>query len=213
MKELFDFKLLSLNVRGVRAATKRKALFTWLNERRYDIIFLQETYSTVDVEDIWRTQWRGKLFFAHGSNHSCGVMILVRSDLDFNPRTISCDDEGRSIIIEAEVQGSPFLFVNIYAPNKVQDQCRFFDKLNKNIEDRVVNEELRIILGGDFNVTLTLILTVPVVDLLEKIVQNICKTYAWILIWSTFGAYEIRTLNALRGVKEILSFKEDLIIG
>ena len=98
MKELFDFKLLSLNVRGVRAATKRKVLFTWLNERRYDIIFLQETYSTVDVEDIciWRTPWRGKLFFAHGSNHSCGVMILVRSDLDFNPRTISCDDEGRS---------------------------------------------------------------------------------------------------------------------
>ena len=135
MKELFDFKLLSLNVRGIRSATKRKALFTWLNERRYDIIFLQETYSTVDVEDIWRTQWRGKLFFAHGSNHSCGVMILVRSDLDFNPRTISCDDEGRSIIIEAEVQGSPFLFVNIYAANKVQDQCRFFDKLNKNIED------------------------------------------------------------------------------
>ena len=88
MKELFDFKLLSLNVRGVRAATKRKALFTWLSERRYDIIFLQETYSTVDVEDIWRTQWRGKLFFAHGSNHSCGVMILVKSDLDFNPRTI-----------------------------------------------------------------------------------------------------------------------------
>ena len=132
----FDFKLLLLNVRGIRSATKRKALFTWLNERRYDIIFLQETYSTVDVEDIWRTQWRGKLFFAHGSNHSCGVMILVRSDLDFNPRTISCDDEGRSIIIEAEVQGSPFLFVNIDAPNKVQDQCRFFDKLNKNIEDR-----------------------------------------------------------------------------
>ena len=60
MKELFDFKLLSLNVRGVRAATKRKALFTWLNERRYDIIFLQETYSTVDVEDSWRTPWRGK---------------------------------------------------------------------------------------------------------------------------------------------------------
>ena len=24
-------------------------------------------------------QWQGKLYFAHGSNHSCGVMILVRS--------------------------------------------------------------------------------------------------------------------------------------
>ena len=30
------------------------------------------------------------------------MIILVRSDLDFNPSTISCDDEGRSIIIEAE---------------------------------------------------------------------------------------------------------------
>ena len=39
----------------------------------------------IDVEDIWKTQWRGKLFFAHGSNHSCRVMIPVtRSDLDFN---------------------------------------------------------------------------------------------------------------------------------
>ena len=40
----------------------------------------------------------------------CGTITepglpVVRSDLDFNPRTISCDDEGRSIIIEAEVQG------------------------------------------------------------------------------------------------------------
>ena len=84
-----DFKLLSLNARGIRSATKWKAIFTWLNKRRYDIIFLQETYSTVDVEYIWRTQWRGKLFFAHDSIHSCGVMILVRSDLDFNPRTIT----------------------------------------------------------------------------------------------------------------------------
>ena len=169
MKEFWDFKLLSLNVRGIRSTTKRKALFTWLNERRYDIIFLQETYSTVDVEDIWRTQWRGKLFFAHGSNHSCGVMILVRSDLDFNPRTISCDDEGRSIIIEAEVQGSPFLFVNIYAPNKVQDQCRFFDKLRKILKTASLMKSLELFSGETLIYHSTLILTVLVVHPLEKI--------------------------------------------
>ena len=134
-----------------------------------------------------RTQWRGKLFFAHGSNHSCGVMILVRSDLDFNPRSISCDDEGRSIIIEAEVQGSPFLFVNIYAPNKVQDQCRFFDKLNKNIEDRVVNEELRIIIGGDFNVTLDSDLDCsggrPFRKDSVKHIQDLCLDFDLVDIW------------------------------
>ena len=54
-------------------------------------------------------------------------MILVRSDLDFSLKTINLDSEGRSVVMEAEVQGSLFLFVNIYAPNKVQDQCHFFE--------------------------------------------------------------------------------------
>ena len=97
-----------------------------LNERKYDIVFLQETYCTADVctadvEDIWKTQWQGKLFFSHGTNHSCGVMVLVRSDLDFKLKSIEVDNEGRYVIIEADVQSLNFLYVNIYAPNKVQE--------------------------------------------------------------------------------------------
>ena len=153
-KEFTDFKLISLNVRGMRSPKKRKALLMWLKERKYDIIFLQETYSTDEVEDIWRTQWQGELFFSHGTNHSCGVMILVRNDLEFNLKTIQVDNEGRYITMEAEVQSSNFLFVNIYAPNKVQEQCQFFDKLDKTIEDLVVNDEHKIVIGGDFNVAL-----------------------------------------------------------
>ena len=52
------------------------------------------------------------------------------------------------------VQGSNFLFVNIYAPNKVQEQCHFFDNLNKTIENFVVGKEQKIVIGGDFNVAL-----------------------------------------------------------
>ena len=40
MKEFLDFKLLSLNVGGIRSATKREALFTWLNERSMIFIYL-----------------------------------------------------------------------------------------------------------------------------------------------------------------------------
>ena len=125
----------------------------WLNEQKHDNIFLQETYSTQEVEDIWRTQWQGKLFYSHGSNQSCGVIILVRSDLEFNLTSMKADDNGRYIIIEGEVQSSKFLFVNIYAPNKIQEQCRFFDNLNKTLDDFVKEKEVRIVVGGDFNVT------------------------------------------------------------
>ena len=80
-KQNVDFKLLSLNVRGIRSPSKRKAIFLWLEKQKQDIIFLQETYSTPEVESTWKTQWKGKKFFAHCTNHSCGVMILVREDL------------------------------------------------------------------------------------------------------------------------------------
>ena len=126
----------------------------WLNERKYDIIFLQETYCTVEVEDIWRTQWQGKLFSSHGTNHNCGVMVLVRSDLDFNLKSVEVDTQGRYVLMEAVVQGSNFLLVNIYAPNKVQEQCLFLDNLNNIIENFVVDNEQKIVIGGDFNFAL-----------------------------------------------------------
>ena len=61
--ENVEFKLLSLNVQEIRSPSKRKAFFILLNKLNYDIIFPQETYSTIEVEKISRTQWKGKLFF------------------------------------------------------------------------------------------------------------------------------------------------------
>ena len=88
--------MLSLNVRGIRSPTKSKALMMWLDKQKHDIIFLQETYITPEVEAFWKTQWKGKAFFAHGTNHSCGVMILIREDLEFELKSVNQDHEGRS---------------------------------------------------------------------------------------------------------------------
>ena len=49
-----------------------------------DIVFLQETYSTEEVEAIWKTQYKGKMFFYHGTNPSCVVLVLVKDDLELN---------------------------------------------------------------------------------------------------------------------------------
>ena len=79
--------------------------------------------------------------------------IVVRSDLDFKLKSVEADNDRRYIIMAADVLSSYFLFVNIYAPNKVQE-CRFLDNLNKAIGNFVVNKENKIIIGGDFTVTL-----------------------------------------------------------
>ena len=49
MKRNLNFKMLSLNVRGIRSFDKRKAIFQWLVNEKSDIIVLQETYSTLGV--------------------------------------------------------------------------------------------------------------------------------------------------------------------
>jgi len=74
MEASVNFKMLSLNVRGIRSLEKRKAVLIWLNKQNADIIYLQETYSTKEIENIWRCQWKGPIFFAHGTNRSCGVL-------------------------------------------------------------------------------------------------------------------------------------------
>ena len=73
-----------------------------------DIFFLQETYSTRDIENIWRKQWKGKMFFSHGSNHSGGVLVLVKDNLDFKIHSTKEDSQGRYIFLEAYIQDLPY---------------------------------------------------------------------------------------------------------
>ena len=49
-----NFQILSLpvNARGIHSFEKRKAVLKWLYKSHADICFLQETYSTTEVENI-----------------------------------------------------------------------------------------------------------------------------------------------------------------
>ena len=58
-----DFKLISLNVRGIRDLSKRKAIFSWIRKQKADITFLQETYSILIIGNF---NIKGKCFFRTG---------------------------------------------------------------------------------------------------------------------------------------------------
>ena len=44
------FKSISLNAQGIRSFEKRKVVFGWLLKQKVDLCFLQETYSTKELE-------------------------------------------------------------------------------------------------------------------------------------------------------------------
>ena len=138
-----DFKLVSLNVPGLRSIDKRKALFMWLTKQKADIVFLQETYSSIEDENFWNTQWKGKMLFSHGSHHSKGTLVLIKQGLDFEQKSVLCDPNGRFIILKA---------VNIYAPNKIHEQEAFFKKIESQLDRFDFDPKCKTIIGGDFNI-------------------------------------------------------------
>ena len=73
MSKNINFKLVSLNIRGIHSFEKRKAVFNWLYKSWDDIRFLQETYSTPEVVNIWKKQWKGKTF-----SHMAVVTVKVQ---------------------------------------------------------------------------------------------------------------------------------------
>ena len=150
------FNVLSLNVRGIRDLQKRKSIFTWVRNQKADIIFLQETYSTPDVFQSWKFQWPGDMYFSHGSNHSKGVFLLIRETLQFELKSVRKDSHGRFIIVEALVQDSPVLLINVYAPNITNDATDFYENLKTTLLDSDYDQDYKIIMGGDFNVPLNL---------------------------------------------------------
>ena len=66
MQKEKGMKIISLNVRGIREATKRSSIFSYLKDQKAKIYFLQETYSEINDEVIWQSKWEGNFFFLMG---------------------------------------------------------------------------------------------------------------------------------------------------
>ena len=81
MENRRDFKCnhISLNVKGIREKGKRQRIFAWCKEEKADIVFLQETFSSRDVEDKWASEWNGQGIYSHGTSHSKGVLMLINA--------------------------------------------------------------------------------------------------------------------------------------
>ena len=77
-----NLSILSFNVRGLNSKVKRIGFFEWLKSKQFDICFVQESFSTCEIEDTWRKDWGGHIEFNSGSNNSRGVAILFRPGLD-----------------------------------------------------------------------------------------------------------------------------------
>ena len=109
--------IITLNVNGLNAPTKRPRLAEWIQNQDLYICCLQETHFR--PRDTYRLKVRGwkKIFHANGDQKKAGVAILISDKIHFKTKTITRDKEGHSIMIKGLTQEEGITIVNIYAPN------------------------------------------------------------------------------------------------
>ena len=76
-------KIICLNVRGLQNERKRRIIFKYARDRT-DIVLLQETHFTKQIQTVWKNEWAGKAIFAHGESNARGVCILFKKNICVN---------------------------------------------------------------------------------------------------------------------------------
>ena len=80
--------IITLNVNGLNAPTKRHGLAEWIQEQDPYICCLQDTHFR--PRDTHRLKVRGwiKIFHANGNQKKAGVAILISDKIDFKLRML-----------------------------------------------------------------------------------------------------------------------------
>ena len=88
-------KLTTFNCRGMQDPIKRRKIFHYMCSIDSDIVFLQETHSSVDDEKFWKNQWGEHAWFSSHSSNSRGASILIRNSATPKFHSLFSDPNGR----------------------------------------------------------------------------------------------------------------------
>ena len=148
-----DLKILTLNISGLRKKTS--FLRHIIHKYKPDIVCLQETNISDNYsmnKAIYELGLKSEnCFFNYPSTKSNGTAILCISSV-FKINNAEYFDEGRSIILQIQINEINYTIVNVYAPTNPTQRHHYFNELFTQLESTRNSKNL--IIAGDFNITL-----------------------------------------------------------
>ena len=96
--------IITLNVNGLNASTKRHRLAEWIQKQGPYVCCLQEAHFR--PKDTYRLKVRGQknTFYANGNQNKAGVAILISDKIGLKVKKITRDKEGHYIMIKGSIQ-------------------------------------------------------------------------------------------------------------
>ena len=144
-------KIVTFNANGLGNHTKRKDVFDYLRNSKFDVIFLQETHWKSCSENFIRSCWGYNCFVNGKSTNKGGVAILFNNTFEYKIHNCIKSENGNFIVLDMDLCNKRLSLVNVYGPSDRDDNI-FFEEFFNTVSN-VGND---MILGGDWNVPLDL---------------------------------------------------------
>ena len=142
--------IITLNVNGLNAPTRRHRLAEWMWKQDQYRCSLQETHFR--LRDTYWLKVRGweKILHASGKQKKVGVAIFISEKIDFKINTVTRDKEGHYIMIKGSIQEENITIINIYASDIGAPQ--YIRQMLKATKEEINSNR---IIVGRFNTPLT----------------------------------------------------------
>ena len=102
----------------------------------------------------WIDDFNGQIYYSQGKSNSCGVLIAFYSRIMYTLAKMASDKHGRNLIIEALIDDTEFIFINLYNANTENDQLTTSLELTNLLENLDLTKNKPRIFAGDFNLFL-----------------------------------------------------------
>ena len=120
------------NVKGVQSSKNQLKLIEYLKNKLKSngVLFLQETHSISNDENTWADDFKGQVFFSHGTSNSRGVLIAYLGSQSFVVKNKRNDDAGHILILNVSIDDTDYILVNIYNANTETEQIKVLNNLH-----------------------------------------------------------------------------------
>ena len=103
------------------------------------------------MEQKWKEDFHGKVFFSHGKTNSRGVLIAYIGTEKFTVKKQQTDHSGRILILDVSINDSEYILINLYNANTEKEQIEVLSNLFALLKTFDINPNKHIIMTGDFN--------------------------------------------------------------
>ena len=98
-----------------------------------------------------RVSFKVKIYCSHLKTNSYGVLTAIYGNLNICVKNKVNDNDGRVLILEATIDGSDYLLINLYNANTEKEQLTTIKNLNNLLKDFEDFHYKNMIFAGNFN--------------------------------------------------------------